>query len=78
MPQLSSRVDDSLAKDPSFIKVECHIGKFIMAAVNTKAEKTDIQALRHDLDIASLHINISFLLLFKIIIYLLILTPFLV
>jgi hypothetical protein len=49
-----------------------------MAAVNTKAEKADIQALRHDLDIASLHINISFLLLFKIIIYLLILTPFLV
>jgi hypothetical protein len=31
-----------------------------MAVVNTEAEQADIQALRSDLDSASLHINISY------------------
>jgi hypothetical protein len=35
VPQSSARVADSLAKDPDFIKVRSHIGKFITAAVNT-------------------------------------------
>jgi hypothetical protein len=46
--------------------------------VNTEAEQTDIQALRCDLDSASLCINVSFLRLFKITACLLILTLFFV
>jgi hypothetical protein len=77
-PQSSPRVTDSLAKDPDFIKAGCHIGRYTPAAVNTEAERADIQALRSDLDSTSLHINVSFLLLFKIIACLPNLTPFLV
>jgi hypothetical protein len=50
---------DSMAKDLDFIKVECHIGKYIMVAVNIKAKQADIQALQTDLDSTSLRINAS-------------------
>jgi hypothetical protein len=49
-----------------------------MATVNTEVEQTDIQVLHSDLDSDSLHINVSYLLLFKITACLLILTFFLV
>jgi hypothetical protein len=72
------RVTESLAKEPDFIKARCHIGKYITTAVNIEAEEADIQALRNDLDSTSIRINLSFLLLFKITVYLLVLTLFLV
>jgi hypothetical protein len=59
VPQSSLQVTDSLAQDPNFIKVECHIGKYITTTVNTEAEQEDIQAVWSDLDSASLHINVS-------------------
>jgi hypothetical protein len=59
-PQSSLQVTDSLAKDPDFIKVECHIGKYITAMVNTEAEQVDIQALHSDLDYVLLHINVRY------------------
>ena len=59
-PQSSPRVANSLAKDPDFIKVGCHIGKYIMVAVNTEAEQADILTLCSDLDSASHRINVSY------------------
>jgi hypothetical protein len=59
VPQSSSRVANSLTKDSYFIKVRCHIGKYIMTAVNTETRQANIPALRNDLDSASLHINVS-------------------
>jgi hypothetical protein len=75
---LSPWVADSLADDQDFIKAGFHIRKYIMATVNTEVEQTDIQVLHSDLDSDSLHINVSYLLLFKITACLLILTFFLV
>jgi hypothetical protein len=72
------RVVDSLAKELDFIKAGCHIGKYITAAMNTEVEQVDIQAFRNDLDSTSIRINVSFLLLFNITVYHLILTLFLV
>jgi hypothetical protein len=53
-PQSLPRVVESLTKDLDFIKVGFHIGRFMTVVVNTKAERADIQALRSDLDSASL------------------------
>jgi hypothetical protein len=56
-----------LAKDPDFINGRFHIGKYITVAVNTKAERMDIEALKSDLDSASARINVSkFLLCFTL------------
>jgi hypothetical protein len=44
-PQSIPWVADSLAKDPDFIMVGFHIGRFVTAVVNTKAERGDIQGL---------------------------------
>jgi hypothetical protein len=32
-------------QDPGFINVGCHLGAYVMAAVNTEVEQADIQAL---------------------------------
>jgi hypothetical protein len=53
------RVNETLAKDPDFIKAGFHIGRFITTAVNTEADHADIQALRNDLNSASTRINVS-------------------
>jgi hypothetical protein len=45
MPEMSTCVVSSLAKDPDLILVGCHIRKYIMTVVNTEAEQVDIQAL---------------------------------
>jgi hypothetical protein len=42
-----------------FIKAMCHLGKYVTTAMNTEDEQADIQVLKHDLDLALLHINIS-------------------
>jgi hypothetical protein len=65
-PQSIPQVAKILAKDLYSIKVGFHIGRLITAAVNTEAERTDIQALRSDLDFASLRINVSIPFLFYI------------
>jgi hypothetical protein len=57
--QSSPCLTDSLAKDPDFIKVGFHIGRFVTAAVNTEAKHADIQTLQSDLDSAFLCINVS-------------------
>jgi hypothetical protein len=57
-PQPISRIADSLARHPNFIKTGFHIGRFITTPVNIEAEHADIQALRCDLDSASLRINV--------------------
>jgi hypothetical protein len=49
-----------MVKDPNFIKAGCHIGKYIVPAVNTKVEQADIQELHSDLDSAFLCINVSY------------------
>jgi hypothetical protein len=38
MPKSPLRVADSQAKDPDFIKARFHIGRFLMAVMNTEAE----------------------------------------
>jgi hypothetical protein len=58
-PQWIPQVTKSLAKDLDFIKVGFHIGRFITVAVNTEAERADIEALRGNLDSTSLRINVS-------------------
>jgi hypothetical protein len=77
LPQVFSRVADSLEKDPNFIKTGFHIGQFLTAAVNTEAEQSDIEALWAGLDSTSLQINVSTPFLFISYRSLLILTPFL-
>jgi hypothetical protein len=57
------RVVSPLAQDPNFIKVGCHLGKYITAVVNTEAEQADIRVLRDDLNSASLQINVSLFIL---------------
>jgi hypothetical protein len=54
MPQPLPRVADPLTQDPYFIRVRCHLGKYITTAVNTEAKQAYIQALKSDLDSASL------------------------
>jgi hypothetical protein len=63
-PQSIRHVAESLTNDPNFIKVGFHIIRFVTTIVNTEAEKADIQALRSDLDSASLWINVNSSLLF--------------
>jgi hypothetical protein len=46
-------------QDPYFIKAGCHLGAFVMAAVNTEAEHANIQVLQGDLDSALTWINVS-------------------
>jgi hypothetical protein len=41
-PQSSLRVADSMSKDPDFIKVGFHMGRFVTGTVNTEPEQTDI------------------------------------
>jgi hypothetical protein len=52
-PQQIPCVADSLSKDPDFIKVRFHIGRFITAAVNTKEECAVTEALKNNLYSAS-------------------------
>jgi hypothetical protein len=59
MPWSPQQVSDSLAQDPDFIKVGCHIGKYIMDVVNTEAVQAYIQVHWSNLDSASLRINVS-------------------
>jgi hypothetical protein len=59
MPQSFLQVVDSLANDPDFMKVGCHIGNYITVTVNTKVKQVDIQALHSDLASTSLRINVS-------------------
>jgi hypothetical protein len=56
--QRYSRVEESLTNDPEFIKVVFHIGKFIIAAVDTEAERVNTDALYADLESASVRFNI--------------------
>jgi hypothetical protein len=39
-----------MAKDPDFIKVGFHIGRYITVVVNIEAERADIKVLKSDLD----------------------------
>jgi hypothetical protein len=60
--QWAPRVADTLAKDPNFIKVEFHIGRFITAAVDNEKERAITEALKGNLESASQQININVLL----------------
>jgi hypothetical protein len=52
-PWKYSRVAESLADNPEFIKVGFHIGRFIIAAVDTKADRANTKMLYSDLESAS-------------------------
>jgi hypothetical protein len=66
-PQRIPQVVETLAKDPNFIKVEFHIGRYITVVVNIEVERADIEVLKSDLDSASIRINVSkFLLCFTL------------
>jgi hypothetical protein len=65
IPQCSPRIAETLAKEPKFIKVIFHIGRFIMVVVDTEADCANIEALRTDLDSVSTQIHVSaFFLIF--------------
>jgi hypothetical protein len=53
------QVVETLARYPYYIKVGFHIGMFIIAAVDTKADHANIEVLWTDLDSASTRINVS-------------------
>jgi hypothetical protein len=55
-------VVDTLTKDPNFIKARFHIGRFIIAAVNTEGERIVTESLRSIMDSTSQQINVSFFL----------------
>jgi hypothetical protein len=42
IPHPSSKPHNPKEQDPNFIKVRCHLGAFVKAAVNTKPEQDDI------------------------------------
>jgi hypothetical protein len=52
-------VAETLAKDPNSIKAGFHIGKFIIAAVDTMADRSNTEALWTELDSALSRINVS-------------------
>jgi hypothetical protein len=59
LPQRSPQVAKTVAKDPDFIKVGFHIGRFITTAVDIEVGCTNIKALWTDLNFASTRINVS-------------------
>jgi hypothetical protein len=58
-PWQYSRVAESLANDPEFIKARIRIDRFITTVVDTKADNTNIEALCTDLESTTTQINIS-------------------
>jgi hypothetical protein len=44
-PQQYSRVTESLADNPVFIKAKFHISRFITVAIDTEADQVNIKAL---------------------------------
>jgi hypothetical protein len=54
IPWPPPRVGSPLSQDLDFIKVGCHLGKYITIVMNTEDEQEDIWALQDDLDSASL------------------------
>jgi hypothetical protein len=56
-----SRVVESLANDPEFIKGRFHIGWFITTAVDTEVDRVNIKVLYTYLESPSTQINISIL-----------------
>jgi hypothetical protein len=58
-PQQHSQVAESLWDNPEFIQTGFHIGQFIMAAVDTKADRENINALYSHLKSTSAQIDIS-------------------
>jgi hypothetical protein len=59
LPRRTPLIAKILLKDPDFIKAGFHIGKFIIVAVDTEVDRTNIETLRTDLDSASTRINMS-------------------
>jgi hypothetical protein len=51
-------VVETLANDLELIKGGLHIGRFITATVDTKADRTNIEALYTDLESSSTQINV--------------------
>jgi spore coat polysaccharide biosynthesis protein SpsF (cytidylyltransferase family) len=58
-PQQHSQVAESLWDNPEFIQTRFHIGQFIMAVVDTKADWENINALYSHLKSTSAQIDIS-------------------
>jgi hypothetical protein len=70
-----SKAKESLAKDPEFVKVGFHIGRFIMAVVDTKKDRTNMDGLYNDLESASTQLNVSISYLMFYNLFCMILTP---
>jgi hypothetical protein len=60
------RVADSLTKNPDFIKVGFHIGRFITAVVDTAKQHVVTKALKINLEFALEEINVSISFLFQL------------
>jgi hypothetical protein len=45
IPQSPPQVGSLLTQDPDFIKVGCHLGKYITFTMNTEEEQEDIRVL---------------------------------
>jgi hypothetical protein len=65
MPRVSksarqySQVEESLAKDPEFVKAGFHIGRFITAVVDIEKDHANMDALYNDMVSASARLNVS-------------------
>jgi hypothetical protein len=58
-PWQYSRIAESLANNPEFIKAGFHIDRFITTAVDTEADRANIKALYSNLESASTCLNVS-------------------
>jgi hypothetical protein len=75
-PPPLARVNDILATNPDFIKVEFHIGRFIITGVDTEKERAVTEALQCNLEFTSKQIKVSISFLLHVTALSLILTPF--
>jgi hypothetical protein len=58
-PRQYLRVAESLIDNPEFIKVRFHIGRFVMAIVDTEADRTNIKVPHQQVRHASTCLNVS-------------------
>jgi hypothetical protein len=59
LPRQTLLVAETLANDPDFIHAGFHIGRFIIAVVDTKANRLNTEALRTELESTSTRIYVS-------------------
>jgi hypothetical protein len=58
-PQLYSRVVESLWDNPSFVQAGFHISWFVIAEIDTEADRDNIKVLYSNLESTSAQIDVS-------------------